>query len=516
MASPEKSGDRSYEIARRFLQTAVVVDDKAFIAPNEENTKAGIQKPDRGTRASIQNEQEQVGRRTSYDLHAGPLIDSFSALGVVCGVVGPTDAAMETMRQADIVVLDWHLQEDGDPTFVLDLLRKLLTGQADQNKLRLVAIYTGEARLDDICRRVFSELEACGLEPKKSETETEISYQHGRVVLYAKSNVNLALPLENRKVEEGKLPQRLVKDFASMTAGLLPAIALTSLTAVREGAHIVLDQFNAELDSAFLAHKACLPNPEDAERHIANQVIEEIRGLIDNIIAKESPANANAVEDWIRCKGDNFKFGDRSLNAIQTIALANEGLKNSNKLNDKYFQHLSKGFACDDVGNLDERLAWLMSFRTVYNAPPPTLWLGSVVTMGNNGEQHLLCMRPRCDCVRLKKETRFFFLPLVDPEKKPNQIVIRIDDEFKRLGIALDSTDWVSHKFEPSGENGAVIAEQKSDDSFEFTDIKNNRYMWRGELKSEYAQRIAQVLGATLSRIAVDEPEWLRRMTRTG
>ena len=59
-----------------------------------------------------------------------------------------------------------------------------------------------------------------------------------------------------------------------------------------------------------------------------------------------------------------------------------------------------------------------MSFRTVYNAPPPTLWLGSVVTMVMDTEEaHLICMRPRCDCVRLDKETTFTFLPLVAPSK---------------------------------------------------------------------------------------------------
>ena len=54
------------------------------------------------------------------------------------------------------------------------------------------------------------------------------------------------------------LPERLVQDFAAMTEGLLPGIALTSLTAVREGAHRVLDQFCADLDPAFLAHRACI------------------------------------------------------------------------------------------------------------------------------------------------------------------------------------------------------------------------------------------------------------------
>ena len=206
-------------------------------------------------------------------------------------------------------------------------------------------------------------------------------------------------------------------------------------------------------------------------------------------------------------------FRNDSRDLKDTINLVNKGSEVNKKFIDKNFQYLSKGFAGGDVGNLDERLAWLMSFRTVYNAPLPTLWLGSVVTMtGDDGELHLLCMRPRCDCVRLKEETKFFFLQLVDPGKKP-KIIIRVDEEFKRLGIALDSTDWIFRKFKPSEGSGAVIAKRKSDRGFKFTDIEDNHYTWQGELKSEYAQRIAQAIGTKLTRVAVDESEWFRRMT---
>ena len=49
-----------------------------------------------------------------------------------------------------------------------------------------------------------------------------------------------------------------------------------------------------------------------------------------------------------------------------------------------------------------------------------------------------------------------------------------------------------------------------------FTDTCDKRYTWQGELKAEYAQRIAQTFSTTLSRVAVDESEWLRRMAEKG
>ena len=524
MGSMKELKQRSRDIAQRFLRTAVVVDDEAYIARNRDyRPKAGIVEPGRDSRTSRRDEQDPPvgGRATIHTLDAGSLVDSFSALGVICGVVGPTDAAMTTMRQADIVILDWLLR-DSEPQHTLELLRDLLTGEKDRNSLRLVAIYTGEAQLGNIGEAVFTELKDGGLDPEKNETGTEISYRHGRVVLYAKSDVKLAPPLKERSVSEENLPGHLVEDFASMAAGLLPGIALTSLTAVRENAHKVLDRFSAQLDPAFLAHRACLSDPEDAERQMVNHVAEELRGLMDNAVAEGSPAGADAVEGWIRCKGNEgagFTFGDRALDLEQTIALANSGLEASKLRNKKNaFENLAAGFSGRNADCLDERLAWVMSFRTVYNAPSPTLWQGTVVTALEAGrERHLICMRPRCDCVRLNEETMFFFLPLVGPKKGMDQIVVKVDDTFERRGIGGDPGGWVLCRFKPSeGSSAVTAAKREPDGGFEFTDICGNQYKWRGELKTEYAQRIAQTFVTTLSRPAIDESEWLRRAAKKG
>ena len=241
---------------------------------------------------------------------------------------------------------------------------------------------------------------------------------------------------------------------------------------------------------------------------------------MDNAVAAQSPAGAEAVEGWIRDRNGRtrqFVFGKKRLDLDETITLARKGLKAS-VLTPNAFESLSAGFADSGVVGLDERLAWIMSFRTVFNAPPPTLRLGSVVTANPDGdERHLICMRPRCDCVRLEEETSFFFLPLVEPRKAKEQLVVRLGNEFKRLGIGLDPVGWVRQQFKPLEGKGAVIATKEGPDgAFVFMDTSNERYTWQGELKAEHAQRIAQTFTTTLSRVAVDESEWLRRMAGKG
>ena len=310
-----------------------------------------------------------------------------------------------------------------------------------------------------------------------------------------------------------------------MTSGLLPATVLTSLAAVREGAHKVLDRFSSDLDPAFLAHRACLPNPDDAEQQIVNNVADELRGLMDNAVAEASPAGAEAVECWMRAEYDEAKTftlnGDKKLEeAIQLVSKGLVGNLKENKI-DKCIENLSEILSFNNGVRLDERLAWIMHFRMMYDAPPPTLRLGSVVTRSSDeGELHLICMRPRCNCVRLKEETSFFFLPLVQMRKRTNaggkikeQIIIRLNNDLEHLGIKFDSAGWVCQQFQPSPGKEAVIAE-KRDGHFQFTDVDKNRYIWRGELKPEYAQRIAQNFATELSRVAVDESEWLRRVAK--
>ena len=426
---------------------------------------------------------------------------------------------MAAMRQADIVVLDWLLQ-DGDSRYTLELLGHLLDGEDDRNALRLVAVYTGEARLDEIAQKVLGELQRMKLNPETHDMPIAIPYRHGRVVLYAKSNVNLAAKLRERSVDAKDLPSRLLDDFTDMTAGLLPSIALTSLAAVRESEHKVLDQFRAQLDPAFLAHRACLAEPEEAEGQMVNHVAEELRGLMDNAVADTSPTGAGAVEKWLRGKfqkDSRVRFGEKKLCVEKTAKLANGGLKSS-VLKEKDFRSLSGGFNGSEAKNLDERLAWIMSFRTVYNAPPPTMWLGTVVSWASDLEEHyLLCMRPRCDSVRLEAETTFLFLPLSPPQKPGQQIVVRIGNQFKRLAIGMDPGGWTLRRFSPLKAAGSVTATKcGKDESFQFTDSCDLRYVWLGELKAEYAQRIAQAFAENMGRVAVDESEWLRRMARLG
>lgn len=507
------------ELAQRFVQTAIIVDDEAFVTPHDTVDKVVTPGRQQSTATDTGDAAAQSGR---HGLNTRAIIEGFAALGVICSAIRPTEPAMSAIRQADIVVLDWRLKI-GEPEFALNLLARILTEEPDRNALRLLTVYTGEAELDRIQDAIVAMLEEAGLEPEVSEAGT-VTYGHGRVVLYAKPSVNLPLAFRGREIDEDKLPQRLVDDFSGLTAGLLPGIALVSLTAVREYAHTVLDRFRAELDPAYLAHRACLPDPDDAERQMVNHVAEELRGLMDYAVADQQPAGRQPITQWITERAGepphDFQFGDRSLPAEQTVSLATDGLKRSS-LPEGRFRSLSSGFNRGDAEQLDERLAWIFTSRTVFNAPPPRLWLGTIVrrrqTTPASHDSLLICLRPRCDSVRLKGKTSFAFLPLGEPKRDQMQLIVRLGNSYERRGIAVDASGWRIHEFKPDDGGDAVVARRGSSaGGFVFTDVDDREYEWLGELKGEFAHRMARTFADTLSRVAVDDSEWLRKSAQRG
>ena len=70
-------------------------------------------------------------------------------------------------------------------------------------------------------------------------------------------------------------------------------------------------------------------------------------------------------------------------------------------------------------------------------------------------------------------------------------------------GVAWDASGWKVHAFDPSPNAGAVLAKkERTSGGLAFEDACGNRYEWVGELKAEFAQRVASAFAGNLSRPA--------------
>lgn len=523
-------GRHCREIAERFLLTAVVVDDQRFFPPSPPRGGAP-RKPTRGDVARARPLEETRGRQRQ-DINAAALTDSFAKHGMVCGVVAPSARGTETERyrralsRADILVVDWKLH-DNNNRHALELVTEILNGDRG-DRLRLIAVYTGETGLPEIGEEIVSGLETLGRRVESSRANCEIASGACRIVLYAKAGT--PTPGLDRTVDEGTLPDRLISDFTRMVAGLVPTLVLSSLTTVRENVYRVLERFDATLDPAFLAHRACLPVPSESEQHMVEQIGSELHGIMDDAVLEARKRFSVAVEDWLTERSDEgpYTFGDREVSLSDTKNIFNKGLRvEHGGLGASYYDKVSSGVSKDgsDGRELDMCLASKMCFRTVLEQGTRTLRMGTVVRRRDGNDSsgtHLVCVTPRCDCVRLIEESPFLFLPLVGARSGMFQLVLPpLGDGMPYAPVAVEpkTTRWVRANFKPETQTNSgmikasiIDADAGSDgERFVFKDAKDNLYDWVGELKPEFAQRLAQVAAARLSDVALNKSEWLRR-----
>ncbi len=525
-------GEHCRQIVRRFLLTAVVVDDE-LSAPADPPVHGELTAPDQ--RAS-RRAPTQAGpqHHPSWPLKVDPITWSFARQGMVCGVIAPqegqndVEALANAVARADVVILDWRLSRTSGAN-ALPLLERIL--RADQpGRLRLIAFYTGEPDQQDIRRRIADSLD--GLDAphgtvRTTDDRNPIDFGACRIVVYGKPGSS-ADGL-NTVVNEEELADRLIADVAEMAQGLLPSLVLTALAAVRDNVYRVLERFGPDLDPAFLAHRACLPQPPDSEQHMVEQIASELHGIMDDAVRKERPAGIKAIDHWL---ADRFADGqvvfapERQAGIPEVLDMLTDGLEKETpeclraKKGKKKWDLISHGLAggTGDVGELDRRLASTMSFRQVLEDTSRQLSMGTVVRRIGNDDTTLLCVTPRCDSVRLTEESSFLFLPLSEPKSSTLQVVVPVGaDQHRRMTISANPSEWLMEDFTPDPVQQCVLADRDGPEwGFTFQDVGGGKYRWVGELKPEFAQSIAQTIAKRMSRLPLNKSEWLRRSERIG
>ena len=522
--------DHCRGIAQRFLLTAVVVDDELSVGSGPSNPRDLTVPDPRGvTAAAIPSEPDTNPLRP---LNVDPITWSFARKGMVCGVVSPQEGESdyETLAKAtarsDIVILDWQLSRETGAN-ALPLLQRIL--REDQpNRPRLIAFYTSQPDHGEIRKEILdglTDLDRPELEVSTGDDHrSPINFGACRIVVYAKPGS--PTPGSAAVVREEDLAERLITDFAEMVEGLLPSLVLTALTAVRENVFRVLERFGPDLDPAFLAHRASLPQPLESEQHIVEQIASELQGIMDDAVSRSNPAGLEAIKHWLRDRFDNncieFCLG-KEISHDDALAMLEYGVEKKHgplKKAGKDYLILSSGFSRDSEDNreLDRRLASAMSFRQVLAGTERQLSMGTVVRRAGDDKEILLCVTPRCDSVRLIGESSFLFLPLTDPKSKTPQVVVRVsDNEHRRMTISMNPSDWRIMNFAPDTTRQCVLAHLSgSDQAFRYKDVSGEEYRWMGELKVEFAQSIAQMIAERMSRVPLNKSEWLRRSERIG
>ncbi len=535
--------NRLRTIAESFLQNVVILDDLVIMSEqgdeNRDPPPSTTLRPPDYPELPAANDKGKGSRRSDVPLTADIVIDAFADLGMVCAVLRvANDPAVpeRTVRaavRADMVVLDWQIHESaGDKA--LDVLRRILEDDQSNHRLRLIAIYTGEPDLGEICRRVeevinnFYEGDELVVDSPSRITKGPV-----RVVILAKQGTvrdHSPMPLP-QEVAEIELPQTLVDEFGEMTNGLLRTVALAGVTTIRENAHRVLARFDQTLDAAYLGHRILLPHPPDAEDHLVAALGSELISILD----EDRPgahADIDAIEYWLNGSGAPdvsdpriFASADvtkeclqlllRGIDAVDTNYIK-DGKKTLKTRGTELFTDCPAA-ATRSNGNF----AALLSSKTRYPGQRPRLTVGTVAySEEHDNHQYLLCLQPKCDSVRLGAASGFPFLPLAivkdDERALSYHLAVEIHKgEWETLGIIPKPSELIVCSFE-AGPNppGEVLAAEDERGEFYFEDVVGTRYRWVAEMKEEHAFRVAGAVASALTRPGPNDAEWLRRASR--
>ena len=526
----------SKKITEEFLSTAVIFDDQAnfgdyssikpkiVISPptrKKSSDKTGMASKEFPTKIDGGSVEQ------SHDLNAKKVIDSFAKKGILCSVIKPEEHELEFLHETvtplcknvDLIIFDWELSRFSEKTslpLVKDTI-KLFNSSCPQ-QLRLIAIYTGATDTDKVFDQVKEELKIdCQIENINGNC-----CQIGacRLLVFAKKAAKTAEGVTKISFEE--LADFLVEEYTKMTNGLLSNVVMNSFSVIKQNTHQILKKFSG-LDSPFLTHRTCLPNPEEAEEHSATLISEEIQSLLEEYnVGKVSDLNALQYyfDDQPESKKyslKSFNIKDELLTRKQALGLWEQGilkrpdfLSQSKIKNEMIFKFLTGIYSGDEDGEiLDLKYAALTTLRSKYSDSLPYLTLGIIVKELSDQEKYWICLQPRCDSVRLSGDTSFPFLPVSD-KGKIHCVIPDGSNSFVRKKISLKFSDCRKIIF-PVDPITKFVQATAAESEFFFQDTQNNKFQFICELKTEYAQNISNSFASNISRVATNNSEWLRR-----
>jgi len=521
-----KFSESSLQVCRDFLQTAVIIDDKAFHKPSA-STPIVAQKPGRG-RQHPREIQKSSPKGERY-LNTQVLIESFADHGIICSALEFTDfnedliSFNNTAKLADITIIDWEMEEEKSGENALKLISSLLEDDfSNPQRFRLVTIYTGHEDLADISQKVVTHIK------KAHEKELDIE-QHGLrlvyqsiiITIYAKDRRGIPEHFHSNAVDEEGLPERLVACFSESVSGLLPNTALSALTAIRQSTNRLLAKFNRNIDYAYLTHRASLPKPDDATAHLETFIAEEIKSILSSYDCIGSNASFPEIKKWILEKYQEthqFICPDGELNretVLNCIKVGNQKTNiqirgGKNKLYQKFSHLLSGDEKISSTCDID--LSRLSVLKTRYQNRTPHLTMG-IVLQQLKDKTLWVCIQPRCDSVRLEnKSKKFPLLPILSGIGGESTLPKLCDDDSENFcHVIVHPQHCRTIEFKSARADKSRIYPQRSKDKWVFLSTEQLRFQFIAELKDEIAQNILNDFAATTARVGTNPSEWLRK-----
>jgi hypothetical protein len=525
--------NKSKQIANDYIQSIVFLDDRAH------------------------HKNENSDQSSVHDLSAEKISALFAKHKKICALYDPENESdindfKEISLKSDVIVLDWFidltidLEENENPEddaddddtrgkYTIDVINNILEKNSDE-ALKLIVIYTGEPDLLGITEKV-AELST---DFNIDEENCSLTLKNIKILVRAKSNsedtedlrFKHLVHLQDKVLTYEQLPDFILNEYTYLTTGLLSNFALLSLTTIRQNSSKILGLFNKKLDAAYLGHKSVLQYQNDSETLLielfGNSIIDLLK--YKNV---DKEMQTNLIEDFIESIAD-LNLGKFERNSKLLLNLLNSDISDINKrfvgvlpeaLNRKEKEKLvldsTRLFAPEDnddlINTIDKEFARITHQKNIFlpNETNPILGLGSVLKSTLNETQYYICIQQRCDSVRIPQggNRKFLFIPLL---KIDNGKFNFLTSEGHKLKLDNSSFSLKTIKFGCDNSEGIIKATKEGEgNSYVFKQIYEGedveQFEWVLDLKDLHSQRIVDSYSSKLSRVGLDESEWLRR-----
>ena len=531
----------SREVVANFLQTVVVLDDGAYMDPDEEIGEVVEPNEDESVPEEAEVDAAEPAPAVAVEhsanaLDAQALITSFAERGLVCGVLlpwkdgDPAEATVLASRRADIVILDWQLGDEGEKaTGIIQAL--LEQDAASGGRLRLVVVYTAKPDLEpirDAVAMVATSLTATdGLNGALA-----LKGGHTRIVFISKGKTSDIA----KTVSESDLAERLITEFVELGSGVLANVALGGIAAVRDETHNVLARFHPGLDAPFLTHRILLVTPDDAEGYAVDLLTSEFQSILHRRNLGRTHAGPEVIGAALKeiiDGGGQFRLMSQKNSDNAPVALTADQLMKLIENGPKGLAEI-QGVNAGGANSLAERI-YLLRAETVAaglathrefarvsansreRATAPPEWrarldLGSVV---RRGDDYFVCIQPSCDALRLTEPTQFIFASLHKDEAAFDLVVQDLADAEVCLKLGPKASNIMTATFAPDGASKVVLS-SPCNEGGAFASSAGETFAWVCDLRTSIALRFSHRIANDLSRIGLDEFEWQRRFSTGG
>ena len=445
----------------------------------------------------------------THRLSASEVSEAFAREGLICTILRPpttkaiSELAVHAVHRADAIVLDWVLADGEPPGQTARTILSSLLAQAHQ-PFRLICIYTGDPAIETIAAELAAEFDGA------LAGDYEATIANLKLIVLAKEG-NVAAAA--RQVDFSELAARVIREFASVATGLMPAFALASLGALREQSEPIMRRLHRLMDAGFLGHRMALRDPDDSSRHVIDSLADEINSILsaDRLVGM-SLGYENLLDHSRACRREDAQLIDCDQRFSHNMPGQLDNLLRDGGAKPAWATKVH-AVTDEEAYRSDLWFAELLQTRSYYGPNPPYLTLGVVLrVLGTSKPEYCLCLQPVCDSVRMElgSSRPFPLLPLAVADKSPAKYVVDDGGTPVPLMAHIKLFEIVLLSFKcNNGASGTVTAEPL-DDRWLFVDDGARQYVYVARLRDVTSQRAAFDLGVDAGRVGVDEPEWIR------